>query len=184
MKELIQVQRELKVGKDNTKQGINFSYRTVDDILEALKGVMPKNCFVTMVDDVREEGGRVYIYSVATFSNGNESQMSTGFAREPEKLAAMSMPQITGSCSSYARKAALCGLFMIDDSKDVDSLTSLETGGTAGIQLASKKQIEDLTALYVAAETVNVERAEYLDSQIKDPNLSFAKAAEILRRAK
>ena len=33
----------------------------------------------------------------------------------------MDSPQITGSCSSYARKCALNGLFMIDDVKDSDA---------------------------------------------------------------
>lgn len=33
----------------------------------------------------------------------------------------MDSPQITGSCSSYARKYALNGLFMIDDVKDSDA---------------------------------------------------------------
>ena len=184
MKELIKVQRALKVGKDNKKQGINYSYRTVSDILEAVKDIMPENCFITMADDIREEGGRVYIYSIATFSNGNESQMSTGFAREPDKLAAMSMPQITGSCSSYARKTALCGLLMIDDSKDVDSFTDAEKGTGSRAKPATPKQIDDLTAIAVELEAAtdpnSIKFRNNCTRAIKE-SVTYANAAEMIR---
>ena len=46
--------------------------------------------------------------------------VTNAYAREPETKKGMSAEQITGAASSYARKYALNGLFLIDDSKDAD----------------------------------------------------------------
>jgi hypothetical protein len=43
------------------------------------------------------------------------------FAREPDNKKGMDDSQITGTASSYARKYALNGLFLIDDVKDPDT---------------------------------------------------------------
>lgn len=45
----------------------------------------------------------------------------TAYAREEETKKGMDGSQITGAASSYARKYALNGLFLIDDSQDSDS---------------------------------------------------------------
>ena len=42
-------------------------------------------------------------------------------AREEENKKGMDASQVTGSCSSYARKYALNGLFNLDDTKDADT---------------------------------------------------------------
>jgi hypothetical protein len=47
---------------------------------------------------------------------------STAYAREEETKKGMDGSQITGSSSSYARKYALNGLFLIDDTKDADTM--------------------------------------------------------------
>lgn len=46
--------------------------------------------------------------------------MTCAYAREEETKKGMDAAQITGSCSSYARKYALNGLFLIDDAQDPD----------------------------------------------------------------
>jgi hypothetical protein len=52
---------------------------------------------------------------------GEESVDTHAYAREAETKKGMDAAQITGSASSYARKYALNGLFLIDDTKDPDS---------------------------------------------------------------
>lgn len=47
--------------------------------------------------------------------------VSTGYAREAPTKRGMDESQITGTASSYARKYALNGLFLIDDTKDADT---------------------------------------------------------------
>ena len=46
---------------------------------------------------------------------------ATAYARECESKKGMDDAQITGATSSYARKYALNGLFLLDDTKDVDT---------------------------------------------------------------
>lgn len=123
MKELIVIQKELKVGKNNQKQGIQFKYRTTSDILERVKPICHKNDVLLIVtDEVVQIGESNYIKSTATVIKGGDKISCSGLAKEPLKLMSMSAPQITGSCSSYARKTALCGLFAIDDNEDPDSI--------------------------------------------------------------
>jgi hypothetical protein len=47
--------------------------------------------------------------------------VNVGYAREEETKKGMDGSQITGASSSYARKYALNGLFLIDDTKDSDA---------------------------------------------------------------
>ena len=57
----------------------------------------------------------------------------------------MDESQITGTASSYARKYALNGLFLIDDTKDAD--TDEYTNTTKGVELATdaeKKKFKSL----------------------------------------
>ncbi|ORJ27601.1 ERF family protein, partial [Streptococcus oralis] len=46
---------------------------------------------------------------------------TTAYAREDDSKKGMDGSQVTGAASSYARKYALNGLFMIDDNKDPDT---------------------------------------------------------------
>jgi len=122
MKELIDIQNELKIGKNNKKDGIKFMYRTTSDILERVKPICKKYGVLLFVsDEIVTKGDSNYIESTATVMKDNISISCKGLAKEPAKLMSMSAPQITGSCSSYARKTALGGLFAIDDNEDPDS---------------------------------------------------------------
>lgn len=124
MKELIAIQSELKVPKDLFNNFGKFNYRSAEGILEALKPLLKKhNCFVTLTDEVKGgvEGGRYYIQATAIITNGEGKQVGvSALAREAETQKGMNDAQITGSTSSYARKYALGGLFLLDDSKDSD----------------------------------------------------------------
>ena len=122
MKELIEIQSKLRVAKDQSKQGIQFTYRTTDLILEKVKPfLLEKGVLLTLTDSVVQVGTVNYIKSTATVYKDDKSISCDGWAKEPDKLMSMSAPQITGSCSSYARKTALSGLFALDDNKDPDS---------------------------------------------------------------
>jgi len=77
---------------------------------------------VTVEDDVKIVGDRVYIKSTATLTDGENSISNSAFARESLTKKGMDDSQITGTASSYARKYALNGLFLIDDTKDADSM--------------------------------------------------------------
>jgi len=118
------IQSELKAPKGQTNKFGGYSYRSAEDILEAVKPLLNKyNCFLTVSDEIVEVGGRVYVKATATVheSHSDPIASTTAFAREAEVKKGMDDAQITGSASSYARKYALNGLFAIDDTKDADA---------------------------------------------------------------
>jgi hypothetical protein len=81
------------------------------------------NCLLVLSDEIVNLGNRFYIKATASLKDldSKEEQVVFGFAREEETKKGMDGSQITGASSSYARKYALNGLFLIDDTKDSDS---------------------------------------------------------------
>lgn len=123
MEELIKIQSKLKAPKSKYNSFGKYNYRSLEDILEAAKPLLKETkCTLVIYDDLAMMGDWHYIKSVAVLTNSQgETAMGVGFAREDPTKAGMSMSQITGSSSSYARKYALNGLFLIDDTKDADT---------------------------------------------------------------
>ena len=116
------IQSELKAPKNQRNTFGNYNYRSAEDILEAVKPLLKKHeCTMTISDTIVEVGGRVYVKATATFLDGDNKTEVCAFAREEETKKGMDAAQITGSASSYARKYALNGLFLIDDTKDPDA---------------------------------------------------------------
>ena len=130
MKGLVEVQAALKVKKDRLNSFGGYKYRSCEDILEALKPLLLKNGLtLTITDNIVVVGTRFYVCAAAVVSDGKENISVQGFAREGESKKGMDEAQITGSASSYARKYALCGLFLIDDGNDADSQNKHEDLG-------------------------------------------------------
>ena len=122
MKELLEIQKELKAPKGQKNTFGNYNYRSCEDILEAVKPLLSsKGCGLILSDEVVNVGDKNYVKASARFICGTESIYATAYAREALQQKGMSDPQITGSASSYARKYALNGLFAIDDTKDDDA---------------------------------------------------------------
>ena len=150
-KKLIKVQQELKAPKTQRNSFGNYNYRSAEDILEALKPVLAVHDATVFISDkvVVKENSWAYIESTASFVDieTGESISTTAFAREAENKKGMDASQITGSASSYARKYALNGLFLIDDAVDPDSDSHQKiTGGRS--QVSNRKfSKDDVTAL-------------------------------------
>lgn len=116
------VQLELKAPKNQRNNFGNYNYRSCEDILEAVKPVLDKHGLTLIVtDQLKSIGDRYYVEAEATVTNGQDAAAAYGFAREEETKKGMDGSQITGAASSYARKYALNGLFLIDDTKDADT---------------------------------------------------------------
>jgi hypothetical protein len=117
------IQGELKAPKGQYNKFGGYSYRSAEDILEAVKPVLAAHeCAVTITDEISPVGARYYIKATVTLHDveTGESVSTSAFAREAETKKGMDESQITGSASSYARKYAMNGLFAIDDTKDSD----------------------------------------------------------------
>lgn len=123
MKELIEIQSKLKAPKSKYNTFGKYNYRSLEDILEAVKPMLKElNCTLVISDDIVMMGDWHYVKAVAVLKNSDgETVTGEGFAREDPSRSGMSAGQITGSNSSYARKYALNGLFLIDDTKDPDT---------------------------------------------------------------
>lgn len=120
---LLQVQQGLKAPKSQFNAFGKYKYRACEDILEAAKPLLgDAKAILLLSDDVIAVGDRLYIRATATFSDveSGEKIVVTSQAREEESKKGMDGSQVTGAASSYARKYALNGLFLIDDAKDSD----------------------------------------------------------------
>lgn len=123
IKHLVSIQNELKAPKSNFNSFGKYRYRSAEDILTGVKPLLQKySCTMTVSDEIVFIGNRFYIKATVTIMDdeGNTETVSA-FAREDESKKGMDGSQITGTASSYARKYALNGMFLIDDTKDADT---------------------------------------------------------------
>lgn len=121
---VVLAQNELKAPKGQYNNYGGFAYRSAEDILEAVKPVNLKHeLLLNLRDEIIEVGGRIYVKAIAVLHDVHSDLKIEvqAFAREAEVKKGMDESQITGSASSYARKYALNGLYLIDDTKDADS---------------------------------------------------------------
>ena len=121
---LMTVQTKLRAPKGQYNSFGKYSYRSCEDILEALKPLLGEvGAIVNVTDEIKLIGDRYYVEATASFidTETGERMIAKASAREAETKKGMDDSQVTGSVSSYARKYALNGLFAIDDNKDADS---------------------------------------------------------------
>lgn len=120
---LIDVQRKLKAPKSQFNSFGGYHYRSCEDILEGLKPLLEEyNLLMIISDEIVCIEGRFYVKATVTVTDivtGVSKQVSA-YAREPENRKGSDPSQATGSSSSYARKYALNGFWLIDDTKDAD----------------------------------------------------------------
>ena len=124
MEKLVKIQSELKAPKNQFNSFGKYNYRSCEDILEAVKPLLLKyNCSLVITDEVKEVSSIIYVEATALIKD-NETNTQIGVTAqagiEPNKKG-MDISQSFGSSSSYARKYALNGLFLIDDTKDSDA---------------------------------------------------------------
>lgn len=116
------IQQELKVPKSKPNKFGGYKYRNVDMITEAIKPLLKEQkCILTLNDEVVEVGGRIYVKATAVLeeTDGDGGIGVSGYAREQLERKKSDDSQLTGAASTYARKRALEGLFLLDDSGDV-----------------------------------------------------------------
>ena len=122
-KKLYNVQQSLKAPKDLHNSFANYNYRTTEAILEAAKPLLKENNLIILLDDEVETRGEYnYIRATAKIVDieTGEHLETSALAREDKDRKKFDAPQISGSCSSYARKYALSGLLAIDNTSDSD----------------------------------------------------------------
>ena len=121
---LLAIQSELKAPKGQYNKFGKYNYRSAEDIIEAVKPICKKYDTVLLLgDEIELIGDRYYVKATAILTDmeSGASVQTQAYAREEQSRSGMSADQLTGACSSYARKYCLNGLLMIDDSKDSDT---------------------------------------------------------------
>ena len=122
---LLAIQAELNAPKNRKNTFGNYSYRSCEDILEAVKPLLVKyKAIIRLNDRIEQIGDRYYVNAQAFFYDLESEDGVTcaeAYAREPDDVKGQQAPQVSGATSSYARKYALGALLLIDDSKDPDT---------------------------------------------------------------
>lgn len=186
MSVLTDIQNELKVPKNRYNSFGEYKYRSCEDILEAVKPLLAKyDATMIIQDEIVEVGGRIYVKATAKLMAHKEATPkvyeATAFAREAEEKKKLDVSQITGTASSYARKYALNGLFLIDDTKDADTdeytkqenaIASKKIGKVKGEALtkaveACGKDMQKLLDFYKVASAADLTEAQHYEIMVK-----------------
>ena len=199
---LLAIQNELKAPKSQFNKFGGYSYRSCEDILEAVKPLLVKNnATIILQDKIELIGDRYYIKATARFidAESGETIETEALARESENIKGMQASQITGATSSYARKYVLGSLILLDDCKDADAIHGKEDNNksqshsqidTTSTRKLSDKQLARLFALGYKAgfnndkvkeqifKKFNVEPKNLNKQQYDTVCLGYEKAAE------
>ena len=174
MKGLDVLIQELKAPKNRKNSFGGYNYRSCEDILEAVKPLLKKyGLSLRISDEPVLVGTYNYIRAIATISDGEQTVEVSAVAREAETKKGMDTSQITGATSSYARKYALNGLFLIDDSQDADTMDNSEPQ----VRLADEEQKKTLREL---AKHYEGEQFDYLMKASNSKTITYDKAQDII----
>ena len=173
---LVKIQAELKAPKNQTNAFGKYKYRSAEDIIEAVKPILNKYGTALVVsDEVVQVGDRIYIKATATLLDGTDDRISvSGWAREEEVKKGMDAAQISGACSSYARKYALNGLFAIDDTKDADATNDHKD------EVGEEKRMKLITLLENTIWDENLKSKQAIKISAYTTNEQYDKAYKII----
>lgn len=145
MQNLIEKLNHIQVNLNAPKNLYNsfgkYNYRNLEGIFIGLKPLLKETkCAVSVSDEVVDVGGRIYVKATATITDGKDSYSVSAYAREDDSKKGMDLSQLTGSCSSYARKYAMNGLFAIDDTVDADGMDNSSKPATQTKQVKKDEE--------------------------------------------
>lgn len=183
---LIKIQNELNVPKANFNKFGDYYYRSCEDILEALKPLLEREkLLLTITDSIESVGDRNYVKATVTLTDGTRTIETSALAREAvTPKAKTDDSQLTGATSSYARKYALNGMFLIDDTKDSDATNDGKKEPHKDVQVSAKNSNNACTGkqrklIYLLYKKKNDE--EMPDDQKETiRKLTVQKASEII----
>lgn len=173
METLIKIQMELKVPKGNFNSFGKYKYRSCQDILENLKPILAKySAVLILTDRIVVIGSKFFMKSTACLTIADKEMCVTGYAELAEHKG-MSAEQATGTASSYARKYALNGLFLIDETEaDPDYQTKQPETQPKQLPLISAVQYDKLVDRVKSGDAKAIESAQRVfglnEGQIKE----------------
>jgi len=181
---LSNIQSQLKAEKNQYNSFGKYKYRNAEDVLQALKPLLNKHQYsVVLKEDIEVFSERVFVKAtVNLFDEKMQLVASThSYAELPTSLKGMSSMQVTGATGSYAKKYALGSMFLLDDSKDSDSMDNSQQ--TNSIKMVSEEQIK---YIYTMISTKDIDKVKvkeaYKVASMKD--LSYEQAVKLIAQLK
>lgn len=152
---------ELKVPKGNFNSFGKYKYRSCQDILENLKPILAKySAVLILTDRIVVIGSKFFMKSTACLTIADKEMCVNGYAELAEHKG-MSAEQATGCASSYSRKYALNGLFLIDETEaDPDFQTKQQEPQVKTLPLISAAQYEKLVERVKTGDASVIESAQ------------------------
>ena len=164
MSKLTIIQNELKAPKSQYNSFGKYNYRSCEDILEALKPLLKKHeCTLLISDNVINVGDLTFIESTVSLNDGEKVNISTAQAGINPNKKGMDIAQSFGASSSYARKYALAGMFLLDDTKDADTEKPL----TSKQKLESCQTLTQLQQVYTSLSADEKTKMQALKDELK-----------------
>ena len=150
IEKLIKIQNELKAPKNQYNSFGKYSYRNAEDIFEAAKPICFKyGLLLTVTDQIIEVGGSLFVEATATITDGEKMIASRAQAGLDLNRKGMDKAQSTGASSSYARKYAMSGLMMLDDSKDSDATSTVVNNRKSAKTAPGKDDLKENSEAYL-----------------------------------
>ena len=119
---IVAIQSRLKAPKNQYNSFGKYKYRNQEDILEAVKPLLAEQGLIMNIsDNVTEVAGIPVINASVTVTDGTEQVVVMAQAGIDINRKGMDIAQSFGASSSYARKYALNGMWLIDDTRDADA---------------------------------------------------------------
>ena len=141
---VISIQSELKAPKNQFNSFGKYKYRSLEDIQTALKPHLAKHgLFMIFKDETIEIGGGIILQSTCIVGDGVDKLTTTSQAGIDPAKKGMDLAQCFGSSSSYARKYACGGMWLIDDQKDSDALPPQPKKTSKSEPEKTKKSLND-----------------------------------------
>ena len=176
---LLKAQEELKAPKGQYNSFGKYKYRSAEDILEAVKPINVRNgILLTITDEPILIGEWHYIKASATVTDGVDNLTVTAYARESETKKGQDLSQITGTASSYARKYALNGLYLIDDTKDADT-DEYRNQGNQAPKSATQAEIGNLKKEIIAFSKLMTEQGKDVKPEQVEQTLNITDYAKL-----
>src|SRR5699024_5858377 len=129
---------------------------------------------LTISDEPLLIGDWHYIKATASITDGKDTMAVTAYARESANRKGQDDSQITGTASSYARKYALNGLYLIDDTKDADTDEYRNQGNKApAVKSATQAEIGNLKKEIIAFSKLMTEQGKNVKPEQVEQTLNI-----------
>jgi hypothetical protein len=148
MQELTTIQNLIKVNKSEFNSYGKYKYRTAEAIMHEIKPYLKEfNLSMYFNDKIESINNLLIIKSIVILKNNetNVKVYGVGYAGIDLATKGMHVAQCCGASTSYARKYALQGLFLLDDAnEEIDSKDNTKFNNATNKLLKIEDEIKNM----------------------------------------